>query len=74
MDSIKDLQEVLSDFGSCQSTLDNSSSSDEATENLKNGTNVNTSISKKKRKNKARSEYSREEFLKKQNTQLSPSS
>ena len=68
MNSIKDIQEVLSDFKSC-----NSSSSDEALENLKESdANNTTNMSRQKRKKKARSEYSREDFLKKQDTKVSP--
>ena len=67
MNSIKDIQEALSDFKSC-----NSSSSDEALENLKESDAINTTnMSRLKRKKKARSEYSREDFLKKQDTKVS---
>ena len=68
MNSIKDLQDVLSDFKSC-----NSSSSDEAPDNLKEPDSISTAnMSRLKRKKKARSDYSREEFLKKQDTKVSP--
>ena len=68
MNSIKDIQEVLSDFKSCNSTSE-SSSSEDTSENLKETAACN---SRKKRKKKAKSEYCREEFLKKQDTKLSP--
>ena len=68
MNSIKDMQEALSDFKSCNSTNE-SSSSEDISENLKE---IAACTSKKKRKKKAKSEYSREEFIKKQDTKLSP--
>ena len=69
--SIKDMKEALSDFNSCNSTLDSSSSSDCASEthDLKNSNSV--SIGKKKRKKKSKS-FERGDFLKKLNTQQSP--
>ena len=67
MSSIKDLQEALSDFNSCQSTVDDSGSSSESCENLKNSTSA-----RQKRKKKSRNEYSRGDFLKKQDTKISP--
>ena len=65
MASIKDIQDVLSDFNSCNSTLDPSStSSDEiaAVREEKNG----------KRKKKSKKLLNRDQFLKKPNTQISP--
>ena len=71
MDSIRDMQEVLSDFNSCQSTLDDStSSSNESSDDLKNPKQSNNGRKAKKRK--ARAEFSRGDFLKKQDTKLSP--
>ena len=71
MDSIRDMQEVLSDFNSCQSTLDDStSSSNESCDDLKNSKQLNTGRKAKKRK--ARAEFSRGDFLKKQDTKNSP--
>ena len=69
--SIKDLQEALSDFNSCNSTLDSSASSDCAsdTHDLKNSNPV--SLGKKKRKKKSK-RFERGDFLKKLNTQQSP--
>ena len=68
--SIKDLQEALSDFNSCNSTLDSSASSDctSETHDLKNS---NPGFGKKKRKKKSKS-FERGDFLKKPNTQQSP--
>ena len=67
MSSIKDLQEALSDFNSCQPTVDDSGSSSDSCENLKNSTSA-----RQKRKKKSRNEYSRGDFLKKQDTKISP--
>ena len=69
MSSIKDLQEAISDFNSCQSTLDESSASEESCRDLKIPAET---TSKKKRKRRQRSEFCREEFLKKQDTKTSP--
>ena len=69
MSSIKDLQEAISDFNSCQSTLDESSGSDESYKDLKIQAET---TSKKKRKRKQRSGLCREDFLKKQDTKTSP--
>ena len=61
MSSIKDLQDTLSDFNSCNSTLD-SSSSEEVSEEIDAG----------KRKKKQGKALGRDYFLKKANTQASP--
>ena len=61
MSSIKDLQDTLSDFNSCNSTMD-SSSCEEASEEADVG----------KRKRKQKKVLGRDHFLKKQNTQVSP--
>ena len=68
MSSIKDLQDVLSDFNSCNSTLYSSSSESESPD-LKNKT---VSTNRNKRKKKAKTDLVRGDFLKKKNTQASP--
>ena len=66
MNSIKDIHEALSDFNSCQSTVDDSGSSSEYYEDQKN-----VSV-RQKRKKKSRNEYTRVDFMKKQDTKISP--
>ena len=70
MNSLKDIQDVLTDFNSCNSTLDSLSSSSEESSDLKNQTNK--SPSRRKRKKKPRSDLVRGDFLKKQDTKPSP--
>ena len=71
MSSIKDMQEVLSDFNSCQSTLGDSTSS---TDDLEKSETVSTSRKKRKKKGFSKFDYSRENFIKKQDTKVSPKS
>ena len=70
VNSIKGMQEGLSDFNSCHSTLDQSSSED-TSDYLKTSSVSSNSVNKKKRKKKT-SVISRDSFLKKQDTKLSP--
>ena len=70
MDSLKDIQDVLTDFNSCYSTSNLESSSADDNSDLKKETNI--SPSRKKRKKKAKSALSRGDFLKKQDTKPSP--
>ena len=68
--SLKDIQDALTDFNSCNSTLDYLSSSSEESSDLKNETDI--SSSRRKRKKKPKSDLVREDFLKKQDTKPSP--
>ena len=70
MDSIKDIQDALTDFNSCYSTSNLESSSADDNSDLKKETNI--SPSRRKRKKKAKSALSRGDFLKKQDTKPSP--
>ena len=67
MSNIKDMQDVLSDFNSCNSTI-GSSSSDEASASDASSTGIHN----KKRKKKSKTLPGREAFLKKQSSQVSP--
>ena len=68
MSSIKDIKEALSDFNSCQSSLHESCTSSESTDDLKSSQFVN----RKKRRRKTKNEFSRGDFIKKQDTKASP--
>ena len=67
MSSIKDIQEALSDFKSCNSTTEESYSLSESNDDLKN-----TAAVRRKRKKRSKNNYSREDFIKKQDTKVSP--
>ena len=69
MSSIKDLQDVVSDFNPCQSTLEDSTSS---TDDLEKSETISTSRKKRKKKGFPKGDYSREDFTKKQDTKVSP--
>ena len=67
--SIKDIQDALSDFNSCNSTLESSSDDSSYSDVADSFPLKNAQV---KRKKKQKNLPGREEFLKKPNTQVSP--